>query len=62
MKTNKALMKRVKVTRQGKILTRQGGQNHFRAKSRRRQQLSGNRLTPLVLDNKMRNQIINNHA
>jgi ribosomal protein L35 len=62
MKTNKALMKRIKVTRQGKILSRQGGQNHFRAKSRRRAQLSSNRLTPLTLSNKTRNQLINNHA
>ncbi|MEK7514223.1 MAG: 50S ribosomal protein L35 [Patescibacteria group bacterium] len=32
MKTNKAYSKRLKVTKQGKILARKSGQNHFNAK------------------------------
>lgn len=32
MKTRKSLTKRFKITKTGKILRRQSGQNHFRAK------------------------------
>jgi len=32
MKTNKSYMKRLKVTKSGKILGRKVGQNHFNAK------------------------------
>lgn len=32
MKTRKALVKRFKITKSGKILRRAGGQNHYRAK------------------------------
>lgn len=32
MKTNKAYTKRLKVTRNGKIIARKPGQNHFNAK------------------------------
>lgn len=32
MKTRKALVKRFKVTKNGKILRRVGGQNHYRSK------------------------------
>ncbi len=32
MKTKKALLKRFKITKTGKILRRQAGQNHFLAK------------------------------
>jgi ribosomal protein L35 len=38
-KTNKALQKRLKITGKGKILIRQGGKIHFRAKQRRAKQL-----------------------
>ncbi|MDO8524500.1 MAG: bL35 family ribosomal protein [bacterium] len=32
MKTRKALMKRFKITKNGKVLRKVGGQNHYRAK------------------------------
>lgn len=32
MKTNKSFKKRVKVTRNGKVISRRPGQNHFNAK------------------------------
>jgi len=32
MKTKKALIKRLKITKNGKILTRLSGQDHYRAK------------------------------
>lgn len=40
MKTNKSLLKRVKVTKNGKILARVPGLNHFNAKASRRSQLN----------------------
>jgi len=39
MKTNKSFSKRLKVTRNGKILARKPGQNHFNAKESRASQL-----------------------
>ena len=39
MKTNKSFLKRLKVTKDGKILARATGQNHFNAKESRRSQL-----------------------
>jgi ribosomal protein L35 len=38
-KTKKSLMKRLKITRKGKILKRKPGQIHFRAKQKRKKQL-----------------------
>lgn len=34
-KTNKAMQKRLKITRRGKVLKRKGGQIHYRAKKKR---------------------------
>ena len=41
MKTNKSFSKRMKVTRNGKVLARKMGQNHFNAKAARVNQLKG---------------------
>jgi ribosomal protein L35 len=38
MKTNKSILKRIKITRNGKMLRRIGGQNHFNSKESRRLQ------------------------
>lgn len=35
----KAVLKRIKITKTGKLLRRRGGQNHFNAKHSRRSQL-----------------------
>jgi len=40
MKTNKSFLKRLKVTKSGKVLSRAAGQNHFNAKESRRSQLA----------------------
>ena len=40
MKTNKSLLKRLKITKTGKVLARRGGQNHFNAKESRSKQLA----------------------
>ncbi|MEW5907791.1 MAG: 50S ribosomal protein L35 [Patescibacteria group bacterium] len=39
-KTNKSLLKRLRITKSGKVLKRKPGQDHFRAKKRRKKQLS----------------------
>lgn len=43
MKTNKSFSKRLKLTKNGKILKRKGGQNHFNAKESRGSQLNKKR-------------------
>ncbi len=52
IKTNKALKKRLKITRKGKILIRKGGQIHFRAKKRRAKELCLKRLKQLEIRKK----------
>jgi len=52
IKTNKSLTKRLKVTRNGKILARAPGFNHFNAKQSRTKQLAGRKMNLLLLSNK----------
>lgn len=40
MKTNKSFTKRLKITKNGKVLSRISGQNHFNAKESRKKQLN----------------------
>lgn len=40
MKTNKSFTKRLRVTKNGKVLARKPGGNHFNAKESRRKQLN----------------------
>ena len=51
MKTNKSFSKRLKVTKNGKILRRKAGDNHFNAKERRVKQLNKKRAIMLVMKN-----------
>ena len=51
MKTNKSFSKRLKVTKNGKILRRKTGGNHFNAKERRVKQLDKKRAITLVMKN-----------
>ncbi len=52
IKTNKSLTKRLKVTKNGKILSRAPGFNHFNAKQSRSKQLNGKKMNTQVLSNK----------
>jgi ribosomal protein L35 len=52
MKTNKSFSKRLKVTKNGKLLMRKAGQNHFNAKESRRSQLHKRRGMPFTMKNK----------
>lgn len=47
MKTNKSLLKRVKISKNGKISVRKAGKNHFNAKMSRSKQLNAKRMVSL---------------
>lgn len=52
MKTNKSFTKRLRVTKNGKILGRKAGQDHFNAKESRGSQLNKKRAMSLHFSNK----------
>lgn len=52
MKTNKSFTKRLKVTRNGKILSRKAGQNHFNAKDSGSKGQKKKRMLQVVFKNK----------
>jgi ribosomal protein L35 len=52
MKTNKSYSKRLKITKNGKILSRKPGFNHFNAKQPRVKQLAGKKGRNFVIKNK----------
>ncbi len=58
MKTNKSYMKRLKVTKNGKIVARNPGQNHFNSKESGRSQLGKSRTRGFVISNKSRSRFI----
>ena len=51
-KSNKSYLKRIKVTRTGKLMVRRAGQDHFNAKESRSSQLSKNRTRRFTMTNK----------
>ena len=60
-KTNKSLLKRIKITGSGKIMKRPQGQNHFNAKDNgaKGQRKHGNTTAPSELDKKVKALILN---
>lgn len=58
MKTNKSFSKRLKLTKNGKILSRKPGFNHFNAKQSRRTQLAGKRNTNFIIKNKPKSHLL----
>lgn len=60
IKTNKSLTKRLKVTKNGKILARAPGFNHFNAKQSRTKQLGGRKMNLQTLSNKNRRTYLPN--
>jgi ribosomal protein L35 len=60
MKTNKSFAKRLKVTKNGKILARATGQNHFNSKESRRTQLAKKRMQDFPMNNKDKSQFLVN--
>ncbi len=59
-KTNKSLQKRLRITRNGKVLIRKGGKIHFRAKQKRSQQLGQKRFGELKISKKELGQYLPN--
>jgi ribosomal protein L35 len=60
IKTNKSLTKRLKITKNGKILSRAPGFNHFNAKQSRSKQLAGKKMKDFSISNKNRRTYLAN--
>ncbi len=60
MKTNKSYSKRLKVTKNGKILARKSGKDHFNAKQSGSKQMEGKRTMELQMKNKDKSRFLSN--
>ncbi len=60
IKTNKSYTKRFKITKNGKILSRKPGQDHFNAKERTRASMSKHRMQSIHMDNKSKSRFLAN--
>lgn len=58
MKTNKSFTKRLRVTKNGKIIARQPGKNHFNAKESRGKQLASKRNVSFTMTRKSFNRYL----
>ena len=58
MKTNKSYSKRLKLTKNGKILSRKPGFNHFNAKQSRTTELAGKKRQNFVIKNKDKSHLL----
>ena len=62
MKTNKSVLKRVKITKTGKILCRKAGFNHLNARQSRVKQLAGRKMKVLVMTSKTKSRFLPGHG
>lgn len=60
IKTNKSFLKRIKVTKRGKLLARRTGQNHFNSKERNKEKLQKGRNIEFHMTNKERSRFLVN--
>lgn len=58
MKTNKSFTKRIKVTKNGKLMARKPGRNHFNAKQSGRTRLEKRRTQELTMTSREKNRFI----
>jgi len=58
MKTNKSYTKRLKVTKNGKIVGRKAGQNHFNAKQSGRSRLNRKRTVLVTMKSRDRRRFL----
>jgi ribosomal protein L35 len=58
MKTNKSYSKRLKLTKNGKVLSRKPGFNHFNAKQSRTTQLAGKTSQNFLIKNKPKSHLL----
>lgn len=60
VKTNKSYTKRLKLTKNGKVLGRKPGFNHFNAKQSRTKQLAGKKMVAFRMSTKDKNRFLPN--
>ncbi len=60
IKTNKSFTKRIKVTKNGKLIARKAGQNHFNSRQTGRQRLNRKRTQELTMTAKDKNRFLAN--
>ncbi len=58
MKTNKSYTKRIKVTKNGKLVARKPGQNHFNSRQTGRQRQNRSRTQTISMSNKSRHRFL----
>jgi ribosomal protein L35 len=58
MKTNKSYSKRLKLTKNGKMISRKPGFNHFNAKQSRTKQLAGRKGVNFIIKNKPKSHLL----
>ncbi len=58
MKTNKSYKKRIKVTKNGKVLVRKIGQDHFNSKSTGTQRLAKKRMRKIKLSQRIKRRFL----
>lgn len=58
MKTNKSYSKRLKITKNGKLISRKPGFNHFNAKQSRTTQLAGRKGNNFKIKNKPKSHLL----
>jgi ribosomal protein L35 len=58
MKTNKSYTKRLKITKNGKLISRKPGFNHFNAKQSRKTQLAGRKGQIFIIKNKPKSHLL----
>ncbi len=58
MKTNKSFTKRLRLTKNGKVIARKAGFNHFNAKQSRTKQLAGTKGRNFVIKNKPKSHLM----
>jgi ribosomal protein L35 len=60
IKSNKSYLKRMKVTKNGKLISRRPGQNHFNAKERTSTSMSKRRTATVIMSNKDKSRFLAN--
>ncbi len=60
MKTNKSYSKRIKISKNGKLLTRKSGQNHFNSRENGNQKSGKHGNSEFHMSNKERSQFLVN--
>lgn len=60
MKTNKSYTKRIKVTKNGKLIARKAGQNHFNSRQTGSQRLNRKRTQSIKMSARAKNRFLAN--